>query len=325
MKKKHTKKKVFLTRTLQDFAIKELKKHYNIEINSGPFPIPKKKLVAKIKDKDGLICFPYDNIDKQVIMAGTKLKTISTFSVGYDHIDSKFAKKRNITIGYTPNILTIATADLTITLILDLLRRVTEGDRLVRAGKWNIVFGADTYVGDEVAEKTLGIWGLGRIGLAVAKRAQAFGMKIIYHNRSQLAPKKEKSLHVRYVTQNELFTKSDILTIHVPYSKQTHELVNLPLIKKMKKQSYLINTSRGKIIKEQDLVVALRKKIIAGVALDVFSHEPISKKHPLTKMQNVVLSPHIGSSSIVTRTKMAELTVENLKLGLAGKKLIYSV
>lgn len=325
MKKKHTKKKVFLTRTLQDFAIKELKKYYNIEINSGPFPIPKKKLVAKIKDKDGLICFPYDNIDKQVIMAGTKLKTISTFSVGYDHIDSKFAKKRNITIGYTPNVLTIATADLTITLILDLLRRVTEGDRLVRAGKWNRVFGADTYVGDEVAGKTLGIWGLGRIGLAVAKRAQAFGMKIIYHNRSQLAPKKEKSLHVRYVTQNELFTKSDILTIHVPYSKQTHELVNLPLIKKMKKQSYLINTSRGKIIKEQDLVVALRKKIIAGVALDVFSHEPISKKHPLTKMQNVVLSPHIGSSSIVTRTKMAELTVENLKLGLSGKKLIYSV
>ena len=325
MKKKHTKKKVFLTRTLQDFAVKELKKYYNIEINSGPFPIPKKKLVAKIKDKDGLICFPYDNIDKQVIMAGTKLKTISAFSVGYDHIDSKFAKKRNITIGYTPNVLTIATADLTITLILDLLRRVTEGDRLVRAGKWNRVFGADTYVGDEVAGKTLGIWGLGRIGLAVAKRAQAFGMKIIYHNRSQLAPKKEKSLHVRYVTQNELFTKSDILTIHVPYSKQTHELVNLPLIKKMKKQSYLINTSRGKIIKEQDLVVALRKKIIAGVALDVFSHEPISKKHPLTKMQNVVLSPHIGSSSIVTRAKMAELTVENLKLGLSGKKLIYSV
>ncbi len=220
MKKKHKKNKVFLTRTLQDFAVKELKKYYNIEINSGPFPIPKKKLVAKIKDKDGLICFPYDNIDKQVIMAGTKLKTISAFSVGYDNIDSKFAKKRNIAIGYTPNVLTIATADLTITLILDLLRRVSEGDRLVRAGKWNMVFGADTYVGDEVAGKTLGILGLGRIGLAVAKRAQAFGMKIIYHNRSRLAPKKEKSLQVVYVTQNELFRKSDILSIHVPYSKK---------------------------------------------------------------------------------------------------------
>jgi glyoxylate reductase len=322
---KKEKKKVFLTRTFPDFAVKELQKHYDIEIHNGPFPILKKKLLTKIKNKDGLICYPYDNIDKQVIMAGTKLKTISTFSVGYDHIDTKFAKKRKITIGYTPNILTIATADLTITLMLDLLRRVTEGDRLIRADKWNSVFGADTYVGEEVAGKTLGILGLGRIGLAVAKRAQAFGIKVIYHNRTRLDPKKEKSLHVRYVTQNELFRKSDIVSLHLPYSKQTHELVKLSLLKKMKKRAYLINTSRGKIIKEQDLVLALKRKIIAGAALDVFFHEPISKKHPLTKMQNVVLTPHIGSSSIITRTKMVELTIENLKLGLAGKKLIYSV
>ena len=148
---------------------------------------------------------------------------------------------------------------------------------------------------------------------------------MIYHNRTRLDPKKEKSLRVRYVTQNELFRKSDIVSLHVPYSKQTHELVKLSLLKKMKKRAFLINTSRGKIIKEQDLVVALKRKIIAGAALDVFFHEPIGKKHPLTKMQNVVLAPHIGSSSIITRTKMVELTVENLKLGLAGKKLIYSV
>jgi glyoxylate reductase len=322
---KKEKKKVFLTRTFPDFAVKELQKHYDIEIHNGPFPIPKKKLLAKIKNKEGLMCYPYDNIDKNVIMAGTKLKTISTFSVGYDHIDIKLAKKRKITIGYTPNILTIATADLTITLMLDLLRRVTEGDRLIREGKWNSVFGADTYVGEEVAGKTLGILGLGRIGLAVAKRAQAFGINVIYHNRTRLGPKKEKSFRVRYVTQNELFRKSDILSLHIPYSKQTHELVKLSLIKKMKKRAYLINTSRGKIIKEQDLVVALKRKIIAGAALDVFFHEPIGKKHPLTKMKNVVLTPHIGSSSIITRTKMVELTVKNLKLGLAGKKLIYSV
>jgi len=322
---KKGKNKVFLTRAFPDFAVKELQKHYNIEIHTGPFPIPKKKLLEKIKNKDGLICYPYDNIDKQVIIAGTKLKTISTFSVGYDHIDTKFAKKRKITIGYTPDILTIATADLTITLMLDLLRRVAEGDRLIRAGKWNSVFGADTYVGEEVSGKTLGILGLGRIGLAVAKRAQAFGIKVIYNNRTRLDPKKEKSLRVRYVTQNELFRKSDIVSLHVPYSKQTHELVKLPLFKKMKKRAYLINTARGKIIKEQDLVVALKRKIIAGAALDVFFHEPIGKKHPLVKMQNVVLTPHIGSSSIFTRTKMVELTVQNLKLGLAGKKLIYSV
>ncbi len=322
---KKDKKKVFMTRTFPDFAIKKLKKLYDVEIHHGPFPISKKKLISKIKNKDGLICYPYDNIDKSVIAAGKKLKTISTFSVGYDHIDTKFAKKRKIAIGYTPIILTIATADLTITLMLDLLRRVTEGDRLIRSGKWNSVFGATTYVGEEVAGKTLGILGLGRIGLAVAKRAQAFGINVIYHNRTRLGAKKEKTLCVKYVTFNELVKKSDILSLHLPYSKETHELVNLKLLKKMKKNSFLINTARGKIIKEKDLVVALKRKIIAGAALDVFFHEPIGKNHPLAKMENVVLAPHIGSSSIITRTKMVELTVDNLKLGLSGKKLIYAV
>ena len=322
---KTVKKKVFMTRTFPDFAIKELKKHYDVEIHNGPFPISKKKLISKIKNKEGLICYPYDNIDKTVIEAGKKLKTISTFSVGYDHIDTEFAKKRKITIGYTPKILTIATADLTITLMLDLLRRVTEGDRLVRSGKWSSVFGATTYVGEEIAGKTLGILGLGRIGLAVAKRAQAFGINVIYHNRTRLATKKEKSLRVKYVTLNELVRKSDILSLHLPYSKKTHELVNLSLLKKMKKTAVLINTARGKIVKEKDLITALKRKIIAGAALDVFFHEPIGKNHPLAKMQNVVLAPHIGSSSIITRTKMVELTVKNLKLGLAGKKLVYAV
>ncbi len=322
---KKDRKKVFMTRTFPDFAVKKLQKHYDIEIHKGPFPIPKKKLVKKIQNKDGLICYPYDIVDKQVINAGTKLKTISTFSVGFDHIDIKFARKKKITIGYTPKILTIATADLTISLILDLLRRVTEGDRLVRDGKWKSVFGAVTYVGEEISGKTLGILGLGRIGIAVAKRAQAFGINVIYHNRTRLDAKKEKSLRVRYVSQNELFRKSDILSLHIPYSKKTHELIKLPLLKKMKKQAFLINTARGKIIREQDLVIALKRKIIAGAALDVFFNEPIGKKHPFTKMQNVLLTPHIGSSSIITRTKMVELTVENLIRGLEGKKLVYSV
>ena len=323
--RKKVKKKVFMTRTFPDFALKELKKLYDIEIHNGPFPITKKKLISKIKNKDGLICYPYDNIDKDVISSGKKLRTISTFSVGYDHIDIEFAKKRKISIGYTPEILTIATADLTITLMLDLLRRVTEGDRLIRSGKWSSVFGAITYVGEEIEGKTLGILGLGRIGLAVAKRAQAFGINIIYHNRTRLGAKREKSLRVKYVALNELFKKSDILSLHLPYSKETHELVNLTLLKKMKKQSFLINTARGKIIKEKDLITALKRKIIAGAALDVFFHEPIGKNHPLAKMENVVLSPHIGSSSIITRTKMVEITVNNLRLGLAGKKLIYAV
>lgn len=319
------KKKVLLTRKLHDFALLDLKKYYDIDIHQGKIPMPKKTLLKKIRNKDGLICFPYDNIDKDVLSAAKNLNTISTYSVGYDHIDVKYAKKQGISIGYTPEVLTDATADLTFALILDLLRRVTEGDRIVRKRRWTQIYGAYDYVGTDISGKILGILGFGRIGTAVAKRARAFGMNIIYHNRHRLSKNTEKSLGVKYVTFDQLFKKSDVVSLHVPYTKETHELVDMKLFKKMKKTSFIINTARGKIIKENDLIYALKKKIIAGAALDVFRNEPIGLNNPLTKMQNVVLSPHIGSSTAETRKKMAEITVINLKLGMIGKKPLYSV
>jgi len=319
------KKKVLLTRKLHDFALLDLKKYYDIEIHQGKIPMPKKTLLKKIRNKDGLICFPYDSIDKDVLSAAKNLKTISTYSVGYDHIDVKYAKKQGISIGYTPEVLTDATADLTFALILDLLRRVTEGDRIIRRQRWTQIYGAYDYVGTDISGKILGILGFGRIGTAVAKRARAFGMNIIYHNRHRLSKNTEKSLGVKYVTFDQLFKKSDVVSLHVPYTKETHELVDIKLFKKMKKTSFIINTARGKIIKENDLIYALKKKIIAGAALDVFRNEPIGLNNPLTKMQNVVLSPHIGSSTAETRKKMAEITVINLKLGMIGKKPLYSV
>ena len=319
------KKKVLLTRKLHDFALLDLKKYYDIEIHQGKIPMPKKTLLKKIRNKDGLICFPYDSIDKDVLSAAKNLKTISTYSVGYDHIDVKYAKKQGISIGYTPEVLTDATADLTFALILDLLRRVTEGDRIIRRQRWTQIYGAYDYVGTDISGKILGILGFGRIGATVAKRARAFGMNIIYHNRHRLSKNTEKSLGVKYVTFDQLFKKSDVVSLHVPYTKETHELVDIKLFKKMKKTSFIINTARGKIIKENDLIYALKKKIIAGAALDVFRNEPIGLNNPLTKMQNVVLSPHIGSSTAETRKKMAEITVINLKLGMIGKKPLYSV
>ena len=319
------KKKVLLTRKLHDFALMDLKKYYDIDIHQGKIPMPKKTLLKKIRNKDGLICFPYDNIDKDVLSAAKNLNTISTYSVGYDHIDVKYAKKQGISIGYTPKVLTDATADLTFTLILDLLRRVTEGDRIIRKRMWTQIYGAYDYVGTDISGKILGILGFGRIGAAVAKRARAFGMNIIYHNRHRLSKNTEKSLGIKYVTFDQLFKKSDVVSLHVPYTKETHELVDMKLFKKMKKTSFIINTARGKIIKENDLIYALKKKIIAGAALDVFRNEPIGLNNPLTKMQNVVLSPHIGSSTAETRKKMAEITVINLKLGMIGKKPLYSV
>ena len=313
--------KVLLTRRLHEFALAKLRKKYEIIIHSGNIPMPKKRILEQIKNKDGLICFPYDIIDKEVLDSAKKLKSISTFSVGFDHIDIKYAKKKKITVGYTPDVLTNATAELTISLIMDLLRRITEGDHIIRKGQWTEIFGPFDYVGTEISGKTLGILGMGRIGKSVARKANCLGMNILYHNRKPTARKN----NAKYVSLNELFKKSDIISVHVPYSKDTHHMINLKLLTKMKKTSFLINTSRGRVVKQNDLLKALQLKKIQGAALDVFDDEPISKTNDLVKLKNVVLVPHIGSSTSETRRTMAEITVKNLMLGLSNKKLVYSV
>jgi len=319
------KKKVFLTRSLHDFALKKLKKRYQIEIHSGKIPIPKAKLRSKIKEVDGLICFPYDKIDKEMIDCAQNLKVISTYSVGFDHIDTEYAKEKKIRVGYTPEVLTDATADLAFSLLMDISRRVTEGDRIIRDGKWNEIYGAFDYVGVDLQGKTIGILGLGRIGSTLAKRAKAFDMKIIYHNRKRISKTREKSLNAKFVSFEKLVSQSDFISVHVPHTKETDKLFDMKIFKKMKNTAFLINTSRGKVINEKDLVAALKNGIISGAGLDVFEEEPISKKHPFVKLPNIVLAPHIGSSSKETRSKMAEITVKNLELGMTGKKPIYSV
>lgn len=319
------KKKVFLTRTLHDFALNQLKKRYQIEIHSGKIPIPQSKLRSKIKEIDGLICFPYDMIDKETIDLAKRLKVISTFSVGFDHIDTKYAKKKKIRVGYTPEVLTDATADLAFSLLLDISRRISEGDRIIRKGEWKKIYGAFDYVGMDLQGKTIGILGLGRIGGTLAKRAKAFDMKIIYNNRKRVSKTREKSLNAKYVSFEKLITQSDFISIHVPHTKETNQLFNMKVFRKMKKTSFLINTSRGKVVNEKDLAIALKKRIILGAGLDVFETEPIKKNHPLVKLENVILSPHIGSSTKETRIKMAEITIKNLNLGIDGKKPIYSV
>lgn len=320
-----SKPRILLTRRLHDFVLEELKRRYSIFVHSGKIPMPQTLLKEKIKDVDGLVCFPYDVVDKEILDVAKNLKVISTYSVGYDHIDLAEAKLRGIKIGYTPEVLTNATADLAIALMLDLMRRVTEGDRLIRAGKWSVIFGAYDYVGMDLEGKTLGIFGMGRIGQAVAKRANAFGMRIIYHSRNRLSRSLENKLHAKYVSFDELIRKSDVLSIHVPYKKETAKIINIKIFKKMKKSALLVNTARGKIVNESDLIRALRSKLIAGAALDVFEWEPLDKHSLLTKMENVVLAPHIGSSTAETRAKMAQITLQNLVLGLKGKKMIYSV
>ncbi len=319
------KEKILLTRNIHDFALKELRKKFQVEIHKGKIPISQKILESKIKEVDGLICFPYDKIDKEIMQLAKKLKVISTYSVGYDHIDTQFAKENKIRVGYTPEVLTDATANMAFALLLDALRRISEGDRIIRKGQWKQIYGAYDYVGLDLHGKTLGIMGLGRIGKTLAKRAKAFDMKIIYHNRKQISKTEEKKIGVKYTTFKKLISQSDVISIHVPHTKETNQIFNMKIFRKMKNTAFLINTSRGKVINEKDLAIALKQKIIAGAGLDVFETEPINKNHPFLKLENIVLAPHIGSSTKETRSKMSEITIKNLILGMSGKKPIYSI
>ena len=318
-------KKIFLTRTLDDLTLKKLKKRYQVEVHSGKVPISQTKLRSKIRDIEGLICFPYDKIDKKTIDLAENLKVISTYSVGFDHIDTEYAKKKGIKIGYTPEVLTDATADLTFALLLDLMRRVSEGDRIIRKKKWNEVYGAFDYVGFDLQGKTLGIIGLGRIGRTLAKRASAFDMKINYHSRKRVSKTLEKTLGVKFASFEKIITESDIISIHVPHTKQTEHMFNADVFRKMKNTAFLVNTSRGKVVNEKDLIIALKKKTIAGAGLDVFEIEPIEKDSQLLRLENCLITPHIGSSTIETRKKMAEITIKNLYYGIRGKKPIYTL
>ncbi len=316
---------VLVTRRLHKSALDELEKKCNVFLHNGKIPIPKKNLINKIKDMDGLICHPYDTIDKKVIKSAKNLKVISTFSVGFDHIDIDFAKSLGIKIGYTPEVLTNATAELTIGLILDILRRISEGDRIIRNKKWNVIFGAYDYTGTEVSGKTIGIIGMGRIGREVAKKANGLGMNVIYHNRKPVSKSIERELKTKYVSESVLYKKSDVISLHVPYNNDTHHLMNSKIFKKMKKTSFLINTSRGKIVNEKQLVTALKTKEIQGAGMDVYESEPVHRDSLLLKLENVVLAPHVGSSTNETRRKMSDITVKNLVFALEGKKLLYSV
>jgi len=316
---------VFATRRLHKSALDKIRKTCNLRVHLGKIPIPRDILLKNIKNIDGLICHPYDKINSDILKNAHRLRAISTFSVGFDHIDVKFAKSKKIQIGYTPEVLTNATAELTIGLIIDLLRRMSESDRIIRKKQWNEIFGAYDYTGTEIAGKTLGIIGMGRIGKDVASKAIGLGMKISYHNRKRITKNDEKKLNAKFLSFDKLIQESNVISIHVPYSKETHHLINSKIFKKMKKTSFFINTSRGKIVDEVALINALKKKEIQGAGIDVFESEPIAKNSPLLKLENVVLSPHIGSSTQETRKKMSEITAENLLNGLQGKKLLYSV
>lgn len=268
-----------------------------------------------------------DALDRAVIEAGRDLKVISTIAVGYNNIDVAAARARGIVVTNTPDILTESTADLTWSLILGIMRRVVEGDRLVRRGQWK-GFALDFMLGSDLHGKQLGIVGFGRIGRAVAARAPAFGMRVAYAARSAspaapalVSPVSGSPIAAEGMPLDRLLSTSDIVSLHCPLTAETKHLINQTTLMRMKRGAYLISAARGPIVDESALVWALENRVIAGAALDVYEREP--EIHPkLHSFENVVLSPHLGSSAIETRTAMIDLAARNVLAVLAGEPAI---
>ncbi len=311
-------KKVFVTRTIPQEGLKMLYDHFDVQVSDYDGVIPKQMLIEKVKGVDGLLCLLTDTVDREVMdAAGPQLKVIANYAVGYNNIDIEEATKRGIMVTNTPGVLTETTADLAWALMMAISRRIVEGDKFVRAGKfrgWEPML----LLGTDLHGATLGIIGFGRIGQAVAKRALGFDMKVLYYSRSRISEQIEKELKATYVDLNTLLRESDFVTLHLPLTKQTYHLIKEEQLRMMKKESYLINTARGPVVDEKALVKALKNNWIRGAALDVFENEPQIEPE-LLKMDNVVLTPHLGSASYRTRTRMSVMAAENIIKALMGE------
>jgi len=311
---------VYVTRRLFDKALELLNKYAEVEVFDGiDDPAPNDLIRSKVSDADGLLCLLTDNIDSDVIEAGRRLKVISNYAVGFDNIDVEAATKRGIYVTNTPGILTETTADCVWALLLSIARRIAEADRAVRSGKWIHAWGPRMFLGSDVHGKTLGVVGLGRIGSAVVKRARGFEMKVIYNDvkRNRVL---ERKLGVGFKSFEDLLSEADFVTIHVPLTEKTTHMIGRRELSMMKRTAYLINTSRGPVIDEQELYKALKNRVIAGAALDVFEEEPLDPESPLLELDNIVLTPHIASASVETRTRMAVVAATNLVSVLRGEE-----
>jgi glyoxylate reductase len=319
------KKKVYVTRMIPEPALSILSKECDITVNKKPNAPTKKEILSNIRGMDAILCTLSDTIDREIMdAAGPNLKVISSYSTGYDHIDIEEANRRRIYVAYTSDILTESTADLTFALILSLARRVVEADKFVRKKLWKYGWMPKLFLGSDVNGMTLGIFGLGRIGSAVARRAKGFNMKILYYNRHRIINQLDDSI-ANYVDINKLLKESDFLSIHANLNKHSFHFFNEAKFRKMKNTAFVINTSRGQIIDQRALIKALRNRWIAGAGLDVYEKEPICSSNALLRMNNVIILPHIGSATYQTRSKMAKVAAENLLNILNGIEPLYLV
>ncbi len=304
---------VIVTRRLPDVIETRMMELFDCRLRTDDEPMTHGQLVEAAQEADVLVPTVTDRIDAGVLsQAAPRLKLVASFGTGVDHIDLKTARQRGITVTNTPGVLTEDTADMTMAMMLALPRRLAEGERLVRAGEWT-GWGPTSMLGQRIWGKRLGIIGMGRIGQAVARRAKGFGLAIHYHNRRRVHPDIEAELEATYwESLDQMLSRMDIITIHCPHTPATYHLLSARRLKLLPAHTYIVNASRGEVIDENALTRMLAAGEIAGAALDVFEHEPaINPK--LIKMDNVLLLPHMGSSTIEGRNAMGEKVIINIK------------
>jgi len=304
------KPRVLITRVLPEPALEVVRQACEVQLDPLDQPLTPAALRQAVIGKQGVLCLVTDRLDAQVLEAATELKVVSNVAVGYDNIDVAAATQRGILVTNTPGVVTESTADLTWSLLCSLARRIAEGDRYIRAGKWRD-WTLLLMAGSDIHGKTLGICGMGRIGQAVARRATGFNMRILYHNRQRLDTALESELNATWVEKRTLLQQADFVSLHVPLSAATTHFIGVEELRMMRPAAYLINAARGPVVDEAALIRALQQGWIAGAALDVFEHEP-HVPQALQELENVVLVPHIGSASVATRTRMAVMAAENL-------------
>ncbi|MGB3761890.1 MAG: D-glycerate dehydrogenase [Ornithinimicrobium sp.] len=310
--------RVVVTGRVPEPAVATLRSHHDVDLHDADQPIGREALLEKVRGADALVTLLTEKVDAEVLdAAGPQLKVVANVAVGYNNIDVPACAERGVVVTNTPDVLTEATADIAFGLVLMATRRLAEGERVIRSQTpWT--WGMFYMLGTGLQGKTLGVIGMGGIGVATARRAKAFGMQIAYSSRSACDPAVAQELDAPRLDFDELLSTADVISVHCPYSPATHHLIGAEQLALMKETAYLINTARGPIVDEGALALALAEGVIAGAGLDVFENEPAVHPELLT-LDNVVMVPHLGSATIETRTAMAQLAADNAVAVLAGQ------
>jgi glyoxylate reductase len=313
--------RVFVSRVIPDEGLDRVRAACEMDLWTEELPPPRDELLRRVAGCDGVLTLLTDRVDDEFLdAAGPGLKVVSNYAVGFDNIDVAACARRGIPVGNTPGVLTDTTADLAFALLMAAARRLPEGDRYVRDGRWR-TWGPLLLLGPDVHGSTIGIVGFGRIGQAVARRAAGFGMRILYHDVAPLPDEVTGPLGATYTPLETLLAESDFVSLHVNLTAETRHLISSRTLALMRPTAVLVNTSRGPVVDQAALASALRDGIIAAAALDVTDPEPIPMDDPLVGLDNCLIVPHIASASRATRGRMAEMAAANLLAGVRGERL----